>query len=162
MSFNWPVLTHFSIQVGSAITATTLREHLGWEKDLPKALPPLTSGAMASKHGDGGWRTESLGPPYDYPAEDAARAQGQADSPERCDVDMLDGTRVDPDEVYSIYIMMNPPVLLRGLNENSPAWEAYTAERLREDFQGLTVHVSDIPYNAKFGSPNGKDEGLGR
>jgi len=57
--------------------------------------------------------------------------------------------------------MMNRPVLLRGLNEESPAWGAYTREALRAAAGGLSVHVSDIPYNQKFGSTNGKDETLG-
>ena len=37
----------------------------------------------------------------------------------------------------------------------------YFMRALFPDAAQISVHVSDIPYNQKFGSPNGRDESLG-
>ena len=118
-------------------------------------------------HGDGGWSTASLAPPYAWAGMAAregrpinASSPGGDNNNPHCDVDMLDATEVTADEVLRKYILMNRPVLLRGLNADSPAWARYTKHALKAAKGGLQVHVSDIPYNQKFGSPNGKDETL--
>jgi hypothetical protein len=58
--------------------------------------------------------------------------------------------------------MVNRPVLIRGLNVDAPGWKVYTVDALQASHQDLHVHVSDIPYNQKFGSENGEESTLGR
>jgi hypothetical protein len=65
-------------------------------------------------------------------------------------------------QILNKYILMNRPVLIRGLNTDSPSWKAYSANQLKLDHGDLPMHVSDIPYNEKFGSFNSIDESLGK
>jgi len=128
------------MQFGGAISAAALKEHLKLEKVAQRVLPPKAASASLAKHGLGGWSNESLGLPYARPEEDATRstvsdsdAAAGVDWPkERCDADILDAKNVSADEVFRLYMMMNRPLLLRGLNDDSPAWQAYERNALKE------------------------------
>jgi hypothetical protein len=153
---------------------------------------------MEKKHGTGGWSEQSLPPRYSHtkswgktnPVELDEREDGEAKD-SYCALDMLDGTTVTSTQVFDEYIMMNRPVLIRGLNTDSPAWDAYSRATLSKSHRNLKVHVSDIPCkcegqqpnisfllhsleshniqlltlssldNVKFGSLNGKESSLG-
>eukprot|EP00615_Pteridomonas_danica_P011961 CAMPEP_0114346950 /NCGR_PEP_ID=MMETSP0101-20121206/13493_1 /TAXON_ID=38822 ORGANISM="Pteridomonas danica, Strain PT" /NCGR_SAMPLE_ID=MMETSP0101 /ASSEMBLY_ACC=CAM_ASM_000211 /LENGTH=1385 /DNA_ID=CAMNT_0001483933 /DNA_START=329 /DNA_END=4486 /DNA_ORIENTATION=- len=136
---------------GSAISESDLKTYLGWEKQPQRLLSPESAKAMYVKHGNGGWRTESLSTPLaelDYSVDP------------KCSVDMINGSIITSEEILNKYMMMNRPVLIRGLADHSPAWKAYSMTHLRKDHGDLPIHVSDIPYNEKFGSLNGVDESL--
>jgi hypothetical protein len=113
---------------------------LNLEKVAQRVLPPEAASASLVHHGLGGWSNESLSPPYAWPDEDVLRSTVKVsettagvDWPkERCDTDILDAKNVTAEEVFRRYMMMNRPVLLRGLNDNSPAWKAYERNALKE------------------------------
>lgn len=141
--------------IGTSISPMDLQKHLGLSKVAQKSLP-LESGLVAkSRFGSGGWNTELLPPKY---SKD--QTWGSETSSQYCDVDMLNASRTTPEELFEKYVMMNRPVLIRGLNLDSPGWEAYTSENLKKEYGDAQVHVSDIPYNQKFGSPNGVESSL--
>ena len=109
------------------------------EKVAQCVLPPEAASASLVHHGLGGWSNESLSPPYAWPDEDILRStvtvsdavSGATWPKERCDVDILNAKNVTAKEVFRRYLMMNRPVLLRGLNDNSPAWKAYERNALK-------------------------------
>lgn len=97
--------------VGSAIAPTELEAVFGWGKRPQRVLPQDSAGRALAAHGSGGWSSEELAGPL---------------SKDRCDCDMLDfaevadaanDTRVDEfaGRLMNDYIMMNRPVLLRGM-----------------------------------------------
>jgi hypothetical protein len=112
---------------------------LNLEKVAQRVLPPEAASASLVHHGLGGWSNESLSPPYAWPDEDILRStvtvsdavSGATWPKERCDVDILNAKNVTAKEVFRRYLMMNRPVLLRGLNDNSPAWKAYERNALK-------------------------------
>ena len=145
--------------VGSAISLNDLRDKLGFSKMKPKRLPPSSETEATLIHGDGGWMTDLLPPKFSRNAS-YVDTNGRSDpegSQQYCDLDMLEASETNPDIIFNEYIMMNRPVLIRGLNTDSPAWESYKMKELRREFGKLSVHVSDIPYNNKFGSSNGAE-----
>lgn len=103
-----------------------------------KKLPDESALTMAYKYGNGGWSGPTI---------------LEADW-NRCDVDMLNASTVSAVELRDHYLSINRPFLLRGLNEKSPAWSAYTSWNLRASHGALEVLVSDIPYAEKYGSKN--------
>lgn len=139
--------------VGSAISPSELESVLHWRKAKPQTAP--ASRQAAALHGGGGWPQDLLPGNFSF---------------DRCDADQLDlrnlpstnktAIRELADMIHRKYVMMNRPVLLRGLNYEVPAWRGYTPTKLTADHGDLKVHVSDIPYNNKFGSNNGEDTTL--
>jgi len=142
--------------VGTAIHDKDLRKWLSWDKVPQKVLDPATAHWVQDKYAGSGWSNHELANPSSASSSASSPGDG-AGWTARCDIDMYMYWEVTPEEIYQRYVMMNRPVLLRRLNENSTAWDAYHKTEITRRFGSERVHVSDIPYNVKFGSQNGED-----
>ena len=114
--------------IGTSISPMDLQKHLGLSKVAQKSLP-LESGLVAkSRFGSG----------LEYRAT-PTEVQQRSNVGKR---DVLAVLRRRHAEriahhargIFEKYVMMNRPVLIRGLNLDSPGWEAYTSENLKEEY----------------------------
>ena len=96
--------------------------------------------------GSGGWSTTRL-PGHE---EDG-----------RCDVDQYWADEITGDEIFSLYMARNAPVLVRGLLHRWPAVTDFTFDALNASNGNVSVQVSDIPYWEKFGGAGHTEMPLG-
>jgi hypothetical protein len=122
----------------SAISIADAQRLFGVTQRPPHHLPPPST----TRHG--GWSTRRL-----------AGFEGF----ERCDVDMLQASEVDADSLFRNYIAQAKPVVIRGLIDDWPAFQAFTFDNMMLQRGELDVRVSAIPYARKFDS-NKANEGV--